>query len=677
RPSTASSQDSLMTLNPEEPGGGEYDNINVVVRSKTSQLTEENSQHHQSTLLSGATLIAIVRACRHQSFIFTVRFTLSPDAADAKGSCEKTERQKFIFRRFASTIMAYGQTGAGKTYTLTGPPVSGGDNQQEPGIMQLAFGYLFAEIQLRKGVEYVVQASYLEVYKEHVLDLLNPSPKTLPVRWSKDKGFYAENLFVVECEDLGDLDGVLQEGRKNRQVRSHEMNEHSSRSHTILSISLASEIQDPDDPNTYIRRQGKLSLVDLAGSEKTKKTKSKGNTLTEANNINKSLLVLGNCISCLADPKKRSGHIPYRDSTLTKLLADSLGGNGMALIVACVSPSASNAPETINTLRYASRAKRVKTKPMVRMDPRELLILSLRREVRLLRMENSYLRQQMMTNGRLQLNGIVPVGGVSPDGDSGIDLMRDGHPPAEEGDPKNERALLHKYMTENESLRVENATMHHMREMLVRDHELVCRENERLLKRLDAVERGYAPDSANRSGTPQRVTPSIAVDRESLGGSSDARKQSRQATPKRPKGDPKSVKASATSSRSFNTIRESPKLSPTVRKIGKSLNDIVKTTTESTLVPQPNQETDEEAKARRRNSWGSGIPKLKEKLAGRASSNAKVVADKGRAPNTIVAALTPRSIRRTGSNRVAPAPTGNPQKDTKRSSASQTVPGLD
>ncbi|KAM7310663.1 kinesin-like protein KIF12 [Ixodes scapularis] len=241
-------------------------------------------------------------------------------------------------------------------------------------------------------------------------------------------------------------------GRKNRQVRSHEMNEHSSRSHTILSISLASEIQDPDDPNTYIRRQGKLSLVDLAGSEKTKKTKSKGNTLTEANNINKSLLVLGNCISCLADPKKRSGHIPYRDSTLTKLLADSLGGNGMALIVACVSPSASNAPETINTLRYASRAKRVKTKPMVRMDPRELLILSLRREVRLLRMENSYLRQQMMTNGRLQLNGIVPVGGVSPDGDSGIDLMREGHPPAEEGDPRNERALLHKYMTENESL---------------------------------------------------------------------------------------------------------------------------------------------------------------------------------------------------------------------------------
>ncbi|KAL1442111.1 hypothetical protein MTO96_000007 [Rhipicephalus appendiculatus] len=244
-------------------------------------------------------------------------------------------------------------------------------------------------------------------------------------------------------------------GRKNRQVRSHDMNEHSSRSHSILTISLASEVHDPDDPNTFIRRQGKLSLVDLAGSEKTKKTRSRGSTFVEANNINKSLLVLGNCISCLADPKRRTGHIPYRDSTLTKLLADSLGGTGMALIIACVSPSASNAHETINTLR----------------TPRELLILSLRREVRLLRMENSYLRQQLLNGGgQLHLSNVLAVGGE----------------PSEDGDDK---ALLHKYMAENEALRVENATMHHMREMLVRDHELVCRENERLIKTLDALEK--------------------------------------------------------------------------------------------------------------------------------------------------------------------------------------------
>ncbi|GBO07097.1 Kinesin-like protein KIF12, partial [Araneus ventricosus] len=264
-----------------------------------------------------------------------------------------------------------------------------------PGIVHMAFAYLFNQIKQRKDIEYIVQASYMEIYKEHALDLLNPSTKPLPVRWSKEKGFYAENLFVVECEDAGDLEGVLDEGRKNRQVRAHNMNEHSSRSHTILILTLTSEVRDSEDPTHYIRRYGKVFLVDLAGSEKTKKTNSRGETLKEANNINKSLLVLGNCISALADPRKRSSHIPYRDSTLTKLLADSLGGSGLALMIACVSPSRVNIAETLNTLRYASRAKRIKTKPMVRMDPREQLIISLKREVRVLRMENSFLRQQV------------------------------------------------------------------------------------------------------------------------------------------------------------------------------------------------------------------------------------------------------------------------------------------
>ncbi|KAK8766708.1 hypothetical protein V5799_006507 [Amblyomma americanum] len=200
---------------------------------------------------------------------------------------------------FASTIMAYGQTGAGKTYTLTGPPV---------------------------------------------LDLLNPSHKTLPVRWSKDKGFYAENLFVVECEDLGDLDGVLQEGRKNRQVRSHEMNEHSSRSHSILTVCLASEMRDPDDPNTFIRRQGRLSLVDLAGSEKTKKTRSRGNTLVEANNINKSLLVLV-AVEC-----RRSWHVSLTlPAQPERRGAAARSGRAPAQLVGHQRHSRPAAPEAVGT----------------------------------------------------------------------------------------------------------------------------------------------------------------------------------------------------------------------------------------------------------------------------------------------------------------------------------------
>ena len=254
--------------------------------------------------------------------------------------------------------------------------------------------YLWEKIRARSSdVKYIVTASFLEIYNEHVFDLLNPTTKSLQVRWSKDRGFYAENLFKVECEDLSDLEGVLREGLKNRSVRSHEMNQTSSRSHSLLTINLHSETKDPEDPSGYIKREGRICLVDLAGSEKTKRTQSKGETFIEANNINKSLLVLGNCIHSLSSNK--TGHTPYRDSILTKLLADSLSGSGMTLMIACVSALPADASETINTLRYASRAKKVKTRPIVRMDPRELSILSLKREVRLLRMENHFLRQQL------------------------------------------------------------------------------------------------------------------------------------------------------------------------------------------------------------------------------------------------------------------------------------------
>ncbi|XP_075678771.1 uncharacterized protein LOC113789082 isoform X2 [Dermatophagoides pteronyssinus] len=441
---------------------------------------------------------------------------------------------------FACTVFAYGQTSTGKTYTLTGnafqtvrpystssvtagnsssfsagkakkppsstrktnnknrsksqPPNQMDDQQQQPlnpqqssnnhnsiGIIQLSFAYLFEQIKRRKNRDqtllYIITVSYLEVYNEQVLDLLNPTTRPLMVRWSKDRGFYAENLFKVECEDLGDLEGVLEEGCKNRQVRSHSMNENSSRSHSVMTINLFSEIADPDDSQGFIRKEGRLCLVDLAGSEKTKRTNSKGGTFVEANNINRSLLVLGNCIACLADPKRRQGHIPYRDSTLTKLLADSLSGNGMTLMIACVSPMKCDSQETISTLRYASRAKRVRMNPVVQMDPRELLILSLKREIRILRMENQYLRQ----NCHQMLSIQPPLQQIS-NGNQSLSL-----PSATTIDDEEKQNLLEKYMKENEILRVENVQINLQRNRLVRDHELVCRENEQLLRKLNLL----------------------------------------------------------------------------------------------------------------------------------------------------------------------------------------------
>ncbi|KAG1673900.1 Kinesin-like protein KIF12 [Nymphon striatum] len=397
---------------------------------------------------------------------------------------------------FACTAFAYGQTGSGKTYTLIGNQQDFTSNlnkssrkisvKKSPGLVQRTFAYLYRQLTKKQDNQFVVHASYLEIYNETVIDLLNPcKSKHLQIRWSKEKGFYAENVFIVECEGPEDLESVLEEGIRNRIVKCHSMNENSSRSHTILTLNITSEMPDPDDPNVFIRRDGKLSLVDLAGSEKTKKTNSKGETLVEANNINKSLLALGNCISALGDPKKRQGHIPFRDSILTKLLSDSLGGSGVTLMIACVSPSRNNAPETMNTLRYSFRAKRIKSKPVVVMDPRQQHLMSLKREIKLLKMENEYLRDQ------LEQNSVKPqINGHSENrADDEINPNSKNNLKPDDPVVRKDSVMLPDFMQDNEILRKENAQLIQAKEVLIRDQELVCRENERLLRKLADVER--------------------------------------------------------------------------------------------------------------------------------------------------------------------------------------------
>jgi hypothetical protein len=216
---------------------------------------------------------------------------------------------------------------------MTGPDIDGPLPFEQQGLIPRSLHYLYSKISQIQSTHYTVRAAYLEIYNEQVKDLLNVGgANSLPVRWKSDRGFYVENLFIVECEVLDDCVAVLEEGLRNRKTGSHRLNEHSSRSHSILTIYLDSETIDPED-NRLIRRNGKISFVDLAGSEKVKESKATGGTFNEMLNINKSLLTLGNCISALADSKKRLGHIPYRDSKLTKLLADSLGGSGYTLMV--------------------------------------------------------------------------------------------------------------------------------------------------------------------------------------------------------------------------------------------------------------------------------------------------------------------------------------------------------
>ncbi|XP_071178806.1 uncharacterized protein [Mytilus edulis] len=303
-------------------------------------------------------------------------------------------------------------------------------------------------------------------------------------------------------------------GMRNRQTGSHGLNEFSSRSHSMLTLTVDTEQVDPDDENLYLTKRGKLTFVDLAGSEKVKDSGSSAEMLIESNNINRSLLVLGNCISSLGDPKKRQGHIPYRDSKLTKLLADSLGGNGVTLMIACVTPSAYHVHETTNTLRYASRAKRIKSKPVIKMDPREKLILSLKREIKILRNENHYLREQLEFPAK-------PKGDLQKNNDEKfMKMVKDMQSKASPGD-KDLYAMLQEYMIENEALRNENSELHRNKDQLHRDHQSLSKHNERLqvdiekLQRMDKVrhnngESYRSPQNSSKppyNPPPQRLPP--------------------------------------------------------------------------------------------------------------------------------------------------------------------------
>ena len=228
------------------------------------------------------------------------------------------------------------------------------------------------------------------------------------MRWNIRNGFFVQDLFVVECENTSDVMAVVKEGHRNRRVGSHELNMDSSRSHSLLTLHLESESIDSDDGHTMVKF-GKMVFVDLAGSERLKQTQSDGVTLKETGNINQSLFTLGKVISALGSVKhknksKDSKFVPYRDSKLTKLLMDSLGGSCLTLMVACCSPSEAYLEETLSTLNYATRARNIQNRPMIQMDQKEQLIFNLRQEVKLLRLENDFLRQQLSIHN----GGVVP-----------------------------------------------------------------------------------------------------------------------------------------------------------------------------------------------------------------------------------------------------------------------------
>ncbi|XP_075394771.1 chromosome-associated kinesin KIF4A isoform X2 [Tenrec ecaudatus] len=286
---------------------------------------------------------------------------------------------KGIFKGYNATVLAYGQTGSGKTYSMGGAYTAAQENEPTVGVIPRVIQLLFREIDKKNDFEFSLKVSYLEIYNEEILDLLCASrEKASPINVREDPKEGIKIVGLTEKTVLVALDTVscLEQGNNCRTVASTAMNSQSSRSHAIFTISI--EQRKKSDKNSSFR--SKLHLVDLAGSERQKKTKAEGDRLKEGININRGLLCLGNVISALGDDKK-GGFVPYRDSKLTRLLQDSLGGNSHTLMIACVSPADSNLEETLNTLRYADRARKIKNKPVVNVDPQTAELNHLKQQV--------------------------------------------------------------------------------------------------------------------------------------------------------------------------------------------------------------------------------------------------------------------------------------------------------
>jgi len=280
-----------------------------------------------------------------------------------------------VLEGYNGTIFAYGQTGTGKTFTMEGDR----SVPELKGIIPNSFAHIFGHI-AKSGDDknFLVRVSYLEIYNEEVQDLLGKDQQArLEVKERPDVGVYVKDLSTAIVNNADDMDKIMTLGNKNRSVGATMMNAHSSRSHAIFTTTIECAEKGADKQTMF--RVGKLHLVDLAGSERQSKTGASGQRLKEATKINLSLSTLGNVISALVDGK--STHVPYRNSKLTRLLQDSLGGNSKTLMFANVGPADYNYDETISTLRYANRAKSIKNKAKINEDPKDALMKQYQKEI--------------------------------------------------------------------------------------------------------------------------------------------------------------------------------------------------------------------------------------------------------------------------------------------------------
>ena len=322
------------------------------------------------------------------------------------------------FEGYHTCIFAYGQTGSGKSYTMMGTP-------EQPGLIPRTCEDLFERIEANDSphISYTVRVSYFEVYNEHVRDLLSSHqatsahPNYLKIRESPTEGPYVKDLTDVPVKNYTELLRWMRLGDNSRTTASTKMNDTSSRSHAVFTIMLKQIHHDLSTDSTT-ERMARIRLVDLAGSERAKATEATGARLREGSNINKSLTTLGRVIAALADPRHGRMHnggktrskdvVPYRDSILTWLLKDSLGGNSKTAMIACIAPS--DYDETLSTLRYADQAKHIRTRAIVNQDSvsaaeRDAQIAEMQNTIRELQVQVSLANQAAGEKGPVKSRG--------------------------------------------------------------------------------------------------------------------------------------------------------------------------------------------------------------------------------------------------------------------------------
>ncbi|XP_044984814.1 kinesin-like protein KIN-12G [Hordeum vulgare subsp. vulgare] len=381
----------------EDPSFWKENNVQVVIRVRPLSSSEISVQGEKRCVRQDSCQ-SITWTC-HPESRFT--FDLVADEHITQESLFKVAGVPMVENCMAgynSCMFAYGQTGSGKTHTMLGDIENGTRrNNENCGMTPRVFEHLFLRIQKEKEIRrdeklsFTCKCSFLEIYNEQILDLLNPNATNLQLREDVKRGMHVENLTEHEVSNAREALQQLIEGAANRKVASTNMNRASSRSHSVFTCLIESKWESQGIKH---HRFSHLNLVDLAGSERQKSSGAEGERLKEASNINKSLSTLGHVItSLIAVSNKKSQHVPYRDSKLTFLLQDSLGGNSKTTIIANISPSSCCAAETLSTLKFAQRAKHIRNNAIINEDASGD-VLSMRLEIQHLKKELSRLQGQ-------------------------------------------------------------------------------------------------------------------------------------------------------------------------------------------------------------------------------------------------------------------------------------------